>query len=248
MLSKSKLKYVQSLKLKKKRDSLQRFVVEGEKMVKELLNSDFEVEEVFVLNDWTDNIPTHYAKAINIVTLPELKKLSFLSTPNKVMAIVTQPNYIINYKKINKTFSLYLDGIRDPGNMGTILRIADWFGISAVFCSIDCVDIYNPKVIQASMGAFLRVKTSIVLFENLKKEVGDIPIYGATMAGENVFKSSLSKEGILVIGNEGAGISAAILQELTHAISIPRHQQGGAESLNAAIATGILCALFRGFQ
>ena len=143
-------------------------------------------------------------------------------------------------------WGLFLDGIQDPGNLGTILRIADWFGISRVFSSPDCVDPFNPKVVQATMGAFLRVSCIETTIDRLYQEYPGIPIYGEVMDGENVFHTSLKgANGIIVIGNEGSGISPEAERLLSHRISIPPAAHSGAESLNAAVATGILCAVFR---
>ena len=156
------------------------------------------------------------------------------------------PETTTGSKPTEESLSLYLDGIQDPGNMGTILRIADWFGVDCVFSSPDCVDPYNPKVIQATMGAFLRVSCIETTIERLHEEHPGLPIYGAVMDGENVFHANLkSKEGIIVIGNEGRGISSEAESLLSQRISIPPAAHSGAESLNAAVATGILCAVFR---
>lgn len=244
MLSKAKIKYVNSLKHKKFRQKYNNFVAEGDKIAREILKHQMNaIEMVFATQQWVDNqdtMPLHLNSKINIVTSTELKKISSLQTPNQVLLIVQQllmPELIVA-----EQLTLVLDRIQDPGNMGTILRIADWFGIRQVVCSAECVDVYNPKVVQASMGAFLRVKTYhrdvIALCENTT-----LPIYGAVLKGENLFQIKPPKAGLIVIGNESKGISGALQNQLTHRITIPSN--GGAESLNAGVATGIICAAFR---
>lgn len=138
----------------------------------------------------------------------------------------------------------YLDGIQDPGNLGSILRIADWFGFAAVYCSPDCVDVFNPKVVQASMGAVLRMPVWEIPISDLCEQPSTFPVLGAMLDAENVMNAQLPNHGLLVIGNEGKGISTEVMAFLTQRISIPKHPKGGAESLNAAVAAGILAALF----
>jgi TrmH family RNA methyltransferase len=172
----------------------------------------------------------------------ELKKISTLTTPNQVLMVVKQPSFELDFQAIRSDLSLYLDGIQDPGNMGTILRIADWFGIPYIFCSDTCVDIFNPKVVQATMGAFLRIKSKEIDLKELIEAT--TPVYGALLEGENLFQTERSKHGIIVIGNEGRGISDEVRALINRPILIPPHGVG-AESLNAAVATGIICAVFR---
>ncbi|MFT5765328.1 MAG: TrmH family RNA methyltransferase, partial [Saprospiraceae bacterium] len=146
---------------------------------------------------------------------------------------------------VSEGLSLYLDHIQNPGNFGTILRVADWFGIGTVFCSESSADLYNPKVIQSTMGAFLRVRVVKTDFEQLKTDYPKLPVYGTVLAGQNLFNTPLEQKGIIVIGSEGKGISPAVMQYITHPLTIPTHADGGAESLNAAVAAGIVCAVFR---
>lgn len=249
MLSKNKIKYIQSLRLKKFRQKYNSFLLEGDKMVKELLlDKDYSIEMLVATPSWIiDNIAAKDFEREQIIEVSEkeLKQISNLSTPNQVLAVVKMPNIAINETLLQKDLSLYLDGIQDPGNMGTILRIADWFGIVQVFCSLQSADLYNPKVMQATMGAFLRVNVQRYEFDDLLKKVPNIPVYGAVLGGKNIFKETLNQNALLVIGNEGQGISKAIMQKLTHKISIPAPANGGAESLNAGVATGIICSVFR---
>ena len=248
-LSKNDIKYIRSLRLKKFRQKYNNFIVEGHKMVQEFLSTpDFEVEALYGLDSW---IKTN-KNALNLppgqlfkVSITELERISNLSTPNQVLLIGKQPQMALDAELVRRQPCLYLDGIRDPGNLGTILRIADWFGFPYVFCTPDTVELYNPKVIQASMGAFLRVKCLPVELTTLIEACPEVPVYGADMAGDSVFDRELTPNGIIVIGNEGQGIQAANRPKITQWLKIPAHQDGGAESLNAAVATGIICAWFR---
>ncbi len=248
MLSKSRIKYIQSLKLKKFRQKYNNFTVEGDKIAREILTAtNCEIEAVFATASWIETnkalLSSHFSKTLT-VEQKDLKKISSLSTPNEAFIIAKQLNYSIDTSIVQQDFSLYLDGIQDPGNMGTILRIADWFGIPYVFCSKTCVDIYNTKVIQATMGAFLRVKICTIDFQALQQMV-NIPVYGMVLDGSNLYKQSFGEAGILVIGNESKGISSTVKMLISHKVTIPSAKNGGAESLNAGVATGIICAHIR---
>ncbi len=236
-LTNSKIKEIRSLHLKKFRDEANLFLVEGEKMVNELLLS---MPEQVVYCVVTPDF--HYKNHSNILFYQckeeELKRISTLKTPNKVLAVVKK----FKIKEKSSDFMLALDGVQDPGNMGTILRLADWFGIDHIICSPNTVDLYNPKVIQASMGAFLRVTVS---YTDLLTYFNDYqgPVYGALLEGKNVYQSELQARGILLMGNEGKGISKELINAITHPVTIPRF--GGAESLNVSVATGILLSEFK---
>ncbi len=252
ILSKQKIKYIQSLKVKKFRQMYGNFIVEGEKMVIELLNDkNIVVEHIIGLETWmnenTNILKPHFNKILT-TTEADLRQISSLTTPNKVMIVARQPaeNSAETFLKtlppsVQYGFSLYLDGIQDPGNMGTILRIADWFSIPYVFCSPTSVDVWNSKVIQASMGAFLRVKAIEIDFKDIKKAYPELPIFSTILRGDNIFKTDFPRCGMIVVGNEGSGISEEILKQTDFKITIPGG--GGAESLNAAVATGIVCAV-----
>jgi TrmH family RNA methyltransferase len=238
MLDKQKLKYIQSLGQKKFRRQEELFVAEGQKIVNELLETDAtHIEEVYALKDWiTAN--EKLLKHVRVFEVKdfELEKMSQLSAPNKVLAVVRQfPQHAGVLTKGRVT--LALDTIQDPGNMGTIIRLADWFGIDQVVCSIDCADIYNSKVVQSTMGSIARVR---VLYTDLEKWLTeqDITIYATAPAGTDATKVKKLQEGIIVIGNESKGIDPAIIQLAKMTISIPR--KGRAESLNAAVAAGII--------
>lgn len=246
MLSLNKIKYVQSLHSKKNRQKYDIFVAEGEKIAEEILNNpNIEVENIFGTSKWIEKNDFLLKKFDNLlieVSEQELKKISLLTTPNQVLILAKTPQFEVVKSIIHKDLVLYLDGIQDPGNMGTILRIADWFGIKYVFCSDTCVEVYNPKVIQATMGAFLRVHTKEINIDEILDDT--IPVYGALLEGNDIFKEKLEKKGIIIIGNEGRGISPHLQSKITNPIFIPAYGQG-AESLNAGVATGIICALFR---
>jgi RNA methyltransferase, TrmH family len=251
MLSKQKVKFIQGLQQKKQRQINNIFVVEGEKMVQELLSqSRLKIDALVALEIWADEnykkLSNDFRQKLIVVEPAELRSISTLTTPNKVLATVHMPEFEIDKSALQSNFCLYLDGIQDPGNMGTILRIADWFSISYVFCSDTCVDVYNSKVVQASMGALLRINTREINFLTLKKELPNSPVLAAVLAGESLFEAALPKNGILVLGNEGAGISETVLEATDRKIFIPAGESAvGAESLNVGVAAGILCAFLK---
>ncbi|MEZ5043543.1 MAG: RNA methyltransferase [Saprospiraceae bacterium] len=245
-LSKNAIKYVKSLHLKKFRQKYNNFIVEGDKIVRELLTqSTFEIEALFGLPDWlaTNKLPPQLsATQINAISLADLERISTLKTPNQVLLIVRQPPLMDASAAISSSLSLYLEDIRDPGNLGTIIRIADWFGIPYVFCSNTSVEWTNPKVLQATMGSFLRIKVLQKDLPDLLALYPSLPVYGAVLEGKSIQEIAKPSSGVVVIGNESRGISAETLPLLTHRITIPKHPAGGAESLNAAVAAGIICA------
>ncbi len=234
MLSKNELKYIQSLCHKKQRQETGLFLAEGPKLVEELLESDYTVKGVYATEDWPGkNRP---GIPVQLVSEQELEKISVLQTPNQVLAIVAQQTPQ-KEPVLRDQLVLVLDGIQDPGNMGTIIRIADWFGISQVIASEDTVELYNPKVIQSTMGSFMRVSVWYKPLLSFLKE-SNTAVYGALLDGRNVYQQEVLKEGLLVIGNESKGIRAELLPQISYPLTIPRI--GKAESLNAAVATGIL--------
>ena len=250
MISKNKIKYLRSLKLKKFRQKYNNFTVEGDKIVLELLqSSNVEIESIIATEDWQKqyfNQTLGKSSLIETATENDIKKFSNFTTPSSVFVVVQKLDSAWKDNVIKNNFSLYLDGIQDPGNFGTILRIADWFGIPYVFCSSQCADLYHPKVIQASMGAFLRLNVISTSFDSVLERCKDMPFYGTVLDGNDIFSTKKYQNGCIVIGNEGQGISPDILEKLTHRILIPKGENGGAESLNAAVATGIVCAILTG--
>lgn len=251
MLSNKQLKYLKSLHLRKFRQKYGILVAEGVKTVTEIFDHPGSpIEGVYAVQEWlseNEHLVSKYRDKIFAVTENELAAISQLKTPNQVLCVLKQPVFSHEDEDLSSGFSLYLDDIRDPGNMGTILRIADWFGVRWVFCSKNCVEVSNPKVVQASMGAFLRVKTQTVSLQELRANYQDLPFLGTSLAGDSIFKIDLPDAGIIVIGNESVGISEETEQLLTQKIKIPRHPEGGAESLNAAVATGIICSVLQRF-
>jgi len=238
MVSTSQLKYIQSLGQKKYRDMEGLFVAEGPKLVKELIESEnAELTQIYGLDEWVeenkDLLKDVSPTAINET---ELERISQLATPNKVIAIVKK--FEANVPVIKDRISLVLDAIRDPGNLGTIIRIADWFRISQVICSSDCADMYNPKVVQATMGSIARVNVFYTDLRVWLKQQSGVRIYASMLEGKDVTKMGAIKEGLIIIGSESTGIDSELLQYANERISIPG--KGKAESLNAAVATGII--------
>lgn len=237
MLSKSQIKTITSLKQKKYRLQQGLFVAEGVKTINELLASQFSLQQLYTTNSFKID-----ANLETVVSENELKKISFLKTPNTALAIFKIPEP----KAINTNQLLVaLDNVRDPGNLGTIIRLCDWFGIRDLVCNIETVDCYNPKVVQATMGSITRVNVSYLNLTDFLKTT-HMPIFGAFMEGDNIYKSQLPNKGILVLGNEANGISREIEQVITTKISIPRFGQlQSTESLNVATAAAILLSEFR---
>ncbi len=234
VLSKNKIKWIRSLRLKKIREKEGCFVVEGEKIINEIILEWPDLIELVC----TCSEDFQYNGTLFKTDEATLKQLSTLSTFNKVIAVVRKPQ--LNPKS-NSTFILALDGIQDPGNMGTIIRTADWFNVDEIICSNNTVDIYNSKVIQASMGSIFRIPVSYVDLADYFQQ-SNRPIYGALLEGDNVYKQQLQQTGILIMGNEGNGISEELKPYINQPLHIPRF--GNAESLNVSIATGILLSEF----
>ncbi len=242
MLTKKIVKYIQSLSLKKFRDEEKSFLAEGPKVVEEFLTTKiFHCELMVAENDWLKENQTLLndldPNTIFEVESARLQPLSLLKTSNKVLGVFKQITNA-NDPELSGKISIMLDDLQDPGNMGTIIRIADWFGIDQIICSQNSVECYNPKVVQSTMGSLARVNifyTDLLPF--IKKNI-EIPLYSAALEGKSVFEVGKLTEGIIVIGNESKGINKELLKLSTHRITIPRF--GYAESLNAAVATGII--------
>ncbi len=238
MLVKQKVKYIQTLGQKKFREQEGVFIAEGPKLVKELLEEcPAAVKEIYAVKDWIESNKISLEKTgVTEVTDAELERISQLSTPNKVLAIVSQfeKENIVTKGKI----TLVLDGVRDPGNLGTIVRIADWFAVDQVVCSNDSADIYNSKVVQATMGSIARVKVFYTDLDSWLAQQKDVCIYAAVLDGQDITKMKKISEGIIMIGNESKGISAGIMKRANVSITAPK--KGKAESLNAAVATGMI--------
>jgi RNA methyltransferase, TrmH family len=243
MLGKSKIKYIQSLGQKKPRDNEGVFIAEGPKIIDELLSSgNVFIREIYGTKQWIDEYgamrhkPGRNNIAITEITDDELGKISQLTTPNQVLAIVKKSAVPSFHAK--DAVTLVLDALQDPGNVGTIIRIADWFGISQIVCSRDCADVYNPKVVQSTMGSIARVHVLYTDLPSWLEAQGAIRIYAAALKGKDIATMEKIKEGIIVIGNESKGVSNEIMGLAEEKITISK--KGKAESLNAAVATGII--------
>ncbi|MCB4799572.1 TrmH family RNA methyltransferase [Neotamlana laminarinivorans] len=242
MLSKSQIKLITSLKQKKYRQQHGLFVVEGLKTINELLQSSFELFKIYTTEHNKFDANSYNTDKEIVITSSELKRISFLSSPNTALAVFKIPSF---KKPENSGLILALDDIGDPGNLGTIIRLCDWFGIKNLICSNQTVDCYNPKVIQATMGSITRVNVNYVDLQEYLKNT-NLPIYGAFMEGENIYQKQDLNNGILVMGNEANGISTTIEAFISEKISIPRFGSLQAtESLNVATATAILLSEFK---
>lgn len=236
MITKSQVKHIQLLAEKKYRHEQRLFVVEGEKMVAELLQSELNIDTIYALPEWIDRnkagIGDHHVEEVKPF---ELERISTLKTPNKVVAIAKIPSH----HPVDPTLALLLDDIQDPGNLGSIIRIADWYDVRHVFCSLSCVDAYNPKVVQSSMGSIFRIHLHYVPLKEFILKHQEVPVYAATLDGKDIGQYSGIQQGMILIGNESHGINPELLAISSYNITIPR--KGHAESLNAAVATGIIC-------
>jgi RNA methyltransferase, TrmH family len=239
MLGKTQAKYIQSLGQKKVRDEDGVFIAEGPKIVAELLASaNAKIQQLYALPAWI-NANHKDCNGVELLEADEkdLEKISQLATPNQVLAVIKKFEIPVDIQTMG-TVSIVLDTIQDPGNLGTIIRLADWFGIEQIICSNDCADIYNPKVVQSTMGSIARVNVFYTDLPGWLQEQKDVFIYAAALEGQNVTAMRKINEGLIVIGNESKGIRPAIFELVDIKITIPR--KGSAESLNAAVATGII--------
>ena len=258
MISKNQIKYIRQLELKKYRKREGVFVAEGPKVVGDLMRR-YQPVAVYATEEWIASTGTstgsvtmgtgsaNVQQRVTEITDEELRRISFLQHPQQVLALFPIPEPDSSLFTLHSSLALALDGVQDPGNLGTIIRIADWFGIDTIYCSEDTADAYNPKVVQATMGSIARVNIIYIdlqtLFDSLPPSY---PVYGTLLDGEDIYQQPLSNEGIIVMGNEGNGISESIRQRVNHRLLIPRFREGDtAESLNVAIATAITCSEFR---
>ena len=244
MISKNQIKFIRQLEQKKFRHREGLFVAEGTKVVGDLLKAGYIPHSLYATPDWLAENQSHLL--ISSVTDDELTRLSFQQHPQQVLALFPIPEPA-DLSPLTSHLSLLLDGVQDPGNLGTIIRIADWFGISNIICSEDTVDAYNPKVVQATMGSIARVNIIYTnLLELLDGLPADFPVYGTLLDGENIYTQELTPHGLIIMGNEGNGISDAVRQRVNRRLLIPDFHNGDtADSLNVAIATAITCSEFR---
>lgn len=245
MISKNKLKYIRSLKEKKYRSQYGTFIAEGNKMVAELLGC-MRCQLLIATQEFLSTANLSQAEEIEEVSDSQLAQISLQKNPQQAFAVFYQPAADDNID-ISGQLVLALDGVQDPGNMGTIVRLADWYGIRHIFCTHDTADIYNPKVVQATMGAIARVNTHYVDLASFLRQNNKIPTYGTLLDGENIYRQEITSDGIIVMGNEGNGIRPEIEKLITRKLFIPNYppEHETSESLNVAIATAIICAEFR---
>jgi TrmH family RNA methyltransferase len=249
-ISKNQIKFIRQLEQKKFRRREGLFVAEGTKVVGDLL-AHYQPQALFATAEWLAEHASHFSllsSQFYPVTPDELSRISFQQHPQQVLALFPiPPQADYQFSTFNSQLNLALDGIQDPGNLGTIIRIADWFGITNIICSEDTVDAWNPKVVQATMGSIARVN---ILYMSLSEFIdslpADYPVYGTLLDGENIYTQPLTPHGLIVMGNEGNGISPEIRQRVNRRLLIPSYRQDDtAESLNVAIATAITCSEFR---
>lgn len=235
MISKNQIKFVRQLEQKKYRKKEGLFVAEGPKVVGDLLRAGFKAHTIFATSEWESQ-----GQTFQEVSDEELRRVSFLQHPQRVLALFFIPTESVPSVS---SLSLALDDVQDPGNLGTIIRIADWFGIDTIYCSENTADAWSPKVVQATMGSIARVN---IIYTDLQELISkaQVPVYGTLLDGQDIYTQGLSKEGIIVMGNEGNGISAPIRKLINRRLLIPQFHEGP-ESLNVAIATAITCSEFR---
>lgn len=245
-ISKNKIKYIRSLEQKKTRREEGVFVAEGPKLTGDLLGR-FHCRYLAATAEWMNAHPLVQADEKDIANLEDLQRASLLKTPQDVIAVFEQRNEATDTSVIERELCLALDDVQDPGNFGTIIRIADWFGIEHIFCSLSTADVYNPKVVQATMGALARVHMHYLSLTELIEGLKEVPVYGTFLDGTNIYKQSLSETGLIVMGNEGNGISPEVRKLINRKLYIPNFPAGRStsESLNVAVATAITCAEFR---
>ena len=239
MITKAQIKSIKALADKRGRVEQGAFIAEGEKLVAELRSSHLTVREIYATKPlW---------EGVEVISQGDMERISQLKSSNNALAVVECPRYDIGAAEPTKNLVLALDRVQNPGNLGTIIRLADWFGITDIVCSEDSADCFNPKVVQATMGAILRVRVHYInLAEWLAKQSG-VKVYGTFLEGENIYSAELDKSGVIVMGNEGQGISAEVANAVSHKLLIPPYptDRCGSESLNVAVATAVICSEFR---
>ena len=247
MISRTRIKWIKSLEMRKYRLQEKAFVAEGPKLVGELLPYSTPLY-IAATKEWLDQ-NRHLLRAVkevDEVSHEELERASLLRTPQSVLAVMSVPERRLDVSALQEKLVIALDGIQDPGNLGTILRIADWFGIHDVLCSDGTADVYNPKCVQSCMGALARVKVFYCNLPEVLKQA-EMPVFGTFLDGTDIYKEELSQHGIIVMGNEGNGISQPVAKLVNRRLFVPNYPKGSltTESLNVAVATGIVCAEFR---
>jgi TrmH family RNA methyltransferase len=251
MLSKNKARLIISLQKKKTRDEQKLFVIEGDKLVKEFIDAGIHIEILIAKPEFIGNLSKSALSSVSTVesvSYEELKQISNLKTPHNALAVVSMPEPETDPVKIIDELCVGLDFIQDPGNLGTIIRAAAWFGIKNIVCSEDCVDVYNPKVIQATMGAIMHVKVHYFNLKEFLKIASErnIPIYGTLLEGESIYNQKLGNKGVILLGNESKGISDDLIQFITNKLMIPKFSKEvqGIDSLNAGMAASVVFSEF----
>jgi RNA methyltransferase, TrmH family len=251
MISKSKIKFIRSLQNKKIRETEQLFVIEGDKLIKEFLMAGAPIQMLAAKPEFISSLPIDLispVRQIEHVSFEELKLMSSLKTPHNALAVVKAPDHSFDMKGILNQLCAVLDCVQDPGNMGTIIRAAAWFGIKNIVCSPECVDVYNPKVIQASMGALLHVNVFYTDLKELLIFAGNnkVPVFGTLLEGDSIYSHELNDKGIILLGNESKGISAELIPLITEKIRIPKFSldKEGIDSLNVGMAASVVFSEF----
>jgi RNA methyltransferase, TrmH family len=251
MISRNKAALIISLQKKKVRDEEKLFVIEGDKIVKEFLEAKVVVKALVALPEFLNSLTLFHKHGIDEiipVTENDLKKISSLKTPHNALAVISMIEPTGEKEDLKKELTIALDCVQDPGNLGTIIRSAAWFGIKNIYCSEDCADVYNPKVIQASMGAILHVNVNYISLPGFLKSAQDenIKIYGAMMEGASIYSYKLGSSGIILLGNESKGISEELLPYITDRIMIPKLAEArqGIDSLNVSMAASVILSEF----
>lgn len=250
MIGKKKINQIKSLAQKKARHKDQLFLVEGDKTILDVLQSSLRVKELLATESFVleHEQHLHRVEKVTVTSINDIKKASLLKSPQNSLAVCHLPPAALIPLKLSG-INFYLDGIQDPGNLGTIIRICDWFGIEYLFCSPDTADIYNPKVIQSSMGSFCRIKTIYAPFSDISflASRSKIPVFGTFMEGKSLYSLKLPSDALIVMGNEGNGIRPEVTEKITNKLNIPSFNIGKAraESLNVAVAAGIIGSEFR---
>ena len=248
MLSKSLQKQISALENKKQRKESGLFVAEGGKTVLDLMAAGLKADKLIATSEWLEQHGRVSGAEVIEVSNDEMRRISFQQTPQGIMGIFRQPQHKLDTSAPERELCLALDNVQDPGNLGTIIRIADWFGIENIFCSIGTADIYNPKTVQATMGAIGRVKVHYTDLPTLLATIKDkAPLYGTFLDGEDIYQKELKNKGLIIMGNEGNGIGQEVASLINRKLYIPNYppQRETTESLNVAMATGIICAEFR---
>jgi TrmH family RNA methyltransferase len=251
MVSKSKMNYIISLQKKKIREEERLYIIEGDKLVKEFLMAKVDVRILIAKPEFLNSLPLVHKQGIGEVipaSYDELKKMSSLKSPHNALAVIQMPETAMDLSDLAKSLTVALDCVQDPGNLGTIIRAAAWFGMRNIYCSEDCADVYNPKVIQASMGAILHVN---IFYTGLKElletaQRNNLKIYGTVLEGDSIYSHKLDKNGIILLGNESKGISEYLLPYITDRIMIPKMNdaRSGIDSLNVSMAASVIFSEF----